>query len=266
MNWIGIAVGAGAGVVAVLISRGILRLLGKSEAKWGAVLQVVVFVAALSLGREVVEPRIRESQVEAELLKMPIYRAIQQYEPDAYKRIMTAFKSGYSSKQSIEEIWAATRPMVGEIASKRLPHASDAVLVDFARHIVDAIKLLHSKGGSVCFSYVNPTPGEAPDFVSLLGKEITQRELDLMVEIIKTSAGQSIPNVAESDVEEDLQAVIGHLSKKYSQADLVGLQNLNAPGIDKRKYCLIVADLYAVALALPEPRNSRLMRYLMQSQ
>lgn len=266
MNWIGIAVGAGAGVVAVLISAGIMRLLGKANSKGASFLHVVVFAAALALGREVVEPRIQASRVEAQLLEMPVYRAIQQFEPDAYKRILTAFENGIANKQPLEQMWSVTRPVVGEVTTKRLPHASDAVLLKFARHVVSATTLLHSKGGNACFSYINPAPGEAPDFNALLGKEAAQQELDLVAEVVTSAAGGTRSPVAAADTEPDIQAVIGNLSRKYSETELAGLQNPNAPGIDKRKYCLIIADLYAEAIALPEPRNSRLVRYLMQSQ
>ena len=266
MNWIGIAVGAGAGVVAVLISAGIMRLLGKANSKGANVLHVVVFAAALALGREVVEPRIQASRVEAKLLEMPVYRAMQQFEPDSYRRILTALETGIANKRPLEQMWSVTRPVVGEVTTKRLPHASDTVLLKFARHFVSATTLLHSKGGNACFSYINPAPGEAPDFNALLGKEAAQQELDLVADVVTSAAGKTRSPVAAADVEPDIQAVIGNLSKKYSETELAGLQNLNAPGIDRRKYCLIITDLYAEAMALPEPRNSRLVRYLMQSQ
>jgi hypothetical protein len=266
MNWIGIAVGAGAGVVAVLISAGIMRLLGKSNTKGANLLHVVIFAVALALGREVVEPRIQASQVEAKLLEMPVYRAMQQFEPDSYKRILTALENGIANKQPLEQMWSITRPVVGEVTIKRLPHASDDVIIKFASHFVSATTLLHSKGGNACFSYINPAPGEAPDFTALLGKDAAQRELDLVAEIVTSAAGKMRTPVSETETAADVQAVIRNLAKKYSEAELSGLQNLNTPGIDKRKYCLIIADLYSEAMALPEPRSSRLLRYLLQSQ
>jgi hypothetical protein len=266
MNWVGIAVGAGAGVVAVLVSAGIMRLLGKTNTKGANVLHVVVFAAALALGREIVEPRIQAEQVESKLLEMPVYRAMQQFEPDSYKKILTALEQGIANKQTLEQMWSATRPVVGEVASRRLPHASDAVVIKFADHIVSATTLLYSKGGNACFSYINPAPAEALDFAALLGKDVAQQELDLITQVVTSAAGKTRPPVAETEAAPDVEVVIGKLLKKYSEVELAGLQNLQAPGIDKRKYCLIIADLYSEAMALPEPRNARVVRYLMQSQ
>ncbi len=62
MNWIGIGVGAAAGMLAVLISIGILKLLGRSiTGKSAIILQVVIFVAALTIGREVLSRAFRLS-------------------------------------------------------------------------------------------------------------------------------------------------------------------------------------------------------------
>lgn len=266
MNWIGIAVGAGAGVVAVFISAGIMRMLGKSNTKGASVLHIVIFAAALVLGREVVEPRIQAAQVEAKLLEMPVYRAMQQYEPESYKRILTALEDGIASKQPPEQMWAATRPVIGEVTAKRLPHASDTVVIKFAGHIVSATMLLHSQGGTACFSYINPAPGEALDYSALLGKDAAQQELDIVAEIITSAAGKTREPVPDADGESDIQIVVEELAKKYSEVELSGLQDLNAPGLDKQKYCQIIADLYTEAAALPEPRNSRVVRYLMQGQ
>lgn len=266
MNWIGIAVGAGAGVLAVLISTWTMRMLGKSNSKGASILHVIVFAAALALGREVVEPRIQATQVEAKLLEIPVYRAIQQFEPDSYKKILTAFETGVASNKPLEQMWSVTRPVVGEVTSRRLPHATDSVITKFAGHVVTSTRFLHSKGGNTCFSYINPAPGEALDFAALMGKAAAQQELELVAEIVTSAAGKTRSPVPAEDAEADIQVVIAKLLQKYSQSELAGLQNLNAPGLDKRKYCEIIADLYAEAVALPEPRDSRLVRYFMQSQ
>jgi hypothetical protein len=266
MNWIGMAVGAAAGVVAVLISAGILKLLGKSNSKGTSVLHVIVFAAALALGRELVEPRLQAQQVEYQLLELQVYRALKQYEPDSYAQIVAAFKEGIASKRPMEQIWATTRPVVGDVTSKRLPHASDAVLMSCAGHIVTAVSALHASGGTSCFSYINPAPGEATNFTAILGKEFEKKELDLLAEVVTSAAGTTREPVPERDATADIEAVVGKLMQKYTQEDLASLQNPSSPTLDKRKFCQMTADLYREAMSLPEPRNAQLVRYLMQPQ
>jgi hypothetical protein len=266
MNWVGIAVGAGAGVVAVLISIAILKLVGKPNFKGANVLYIMIFLGALTLGRESVEPRIQAQRVESTLLDMRVYRALQQHEPEAYKKIQSAIEDGIANKRPKEQMWAATRPVIGEVTARRLPHASDDVLVKFGEHVVFATMLLHSKGGNACFSYINPGASEALDFTVLLGKDAAQKELELVADLVVSAAGKTRPAVTEAEAAPDAQAVIGKLLSKYSQEDIAALEKPNSPNIDKRRYCEVIADLYKEAIALPEPRNGRLLRYLMQGQ
>jgi len=142
MNWVPILVGAGAGVVAVLISTAVMKLLGKQESKGATVLYVVVFAIVLAIGREFATPQIQAMRAESALLEMPIYRALQKYEPQAYERILSAIERGIAKKLPQEQIWAVTRPVITEVSARRLPHASDDVLVQFAEHLVLTTNLL----------------------------------------------------------------------------------------------------------------------------
>lgn len=264
MNWVAIGVGAGAGVVAVLLSAGIMRLFGQANSKAANILYLVVFALTLAVGREFVEPRIQAQRVESALLDMPVYRTLQQHEPKAYEQIRSAIETSIANKLPQEQMWAVTRPVITEVATRRLPHASDTVLVKYGAHIVSATTLLHAKGGDACFSYINPAPGEALDFTALLGREVAEQELSLVAEIVTSAAGKKRAAVTETEAKLDVDAVIGKLLSKYSQPDLAALQNPNSPNVDKRKYCQVIIDLYKEVIALPAPRNSQLLRYLMQ--
>jgi len=124
--------------------------------------------------------------------------------------------------------------------------------------------LLYSKGGSVCFSYINPAPGEAIDFAAVLGKEFVQKELNLVANLVISAAGQTRPVITEAVVAPDLDAVIGKLLTRHSQEELSALQNLQPANLDKRKYCQIISDLYSEVLALPAPNRGRALRYFLQ--
>jgi len=264
MNWISIGVGAGAGVVAVLVSTGIVRLLGRQNSKGANILYIVIFALALALGREFVEPRIQAIRVESTLLDMPVYRALQQHEPEAYEKIRSAIERNIANKLPQEKTWAVTRPVVAEVTARRLPHASDDVLIKFGEHVISTTSLLYAKGGNACFSYINPAPGETLDFTALLGKDLAKQELDLVADLVVSAAGKKRSAVTEAEATPDVEAVISKLRSKYSQEDLAALQSPNSPGVDKRKHCQVIVDLYKEATALPAPRNGQLLRYLMQ--
>lgn len=265
MNWTAIAVGAVSGVVAVLISAGILKLLGRSTNSKGAgVLYAIILAVSLTAGREVVQPVINAYQVEENLLKVPVYSALKQHEPQVYKDILAAFEAGAAKQLPQEAIWSKTRPLISEVATRRLPHAPDEVQLRFAKHATDAVVELHSKGGSSCFSYLNPAPGEAPDFSKLLSPEIVQRELGLVSDIVVFAAGQTRQRITDEQAEAPLQKLFAALQDRYTVEDFTAMSNPQTPGLDKRRYCKFTADLFDAALGLPAPDNSVLIRYLLQ--
>lgn len=203
MNWVAIGVGAGAGVVAVLISAGIMKLLGRENSKAANILYLIVFALTLVIGREFVEPRIQAKRVESALLDMPVYRTLQQHEPKAYEQIRSAVETSIANKLPQEQMWVVTRPVITEVVTRRLPHASDDVLIKYGAYIVSATSLLHAKGGQACFSYLNPTPGQALDYAALLGKEVAEQELNLVSELVTSAAGKKRAAVTEAEAKLD---------------------------------------------------------------
>lgn len=266
MDWISVAVSAGAGALAVLFSLGVLRLLGRPAGSRGAVvLHAAVFAAALAFGRHVVEPGIQAWRVESALLEMPVYRALQQHEPQAYQRIRAAIAQGIEARWPQQQIWAATRPVVSEVTARLLPQAPDELLTRFAHHLVDALTRLHATGGTECFSYVNPAPGVAVDFGALLGAEFTSRELALIADVVVATAAALQPPVDRQAAAQDLEAVVARLLAIHGPEAVATLENPQVPGLDRRRYCEVIAGLYREATALPAPRGARLLRFLMQT-
>jgi hypothetical protein len=265
MNWISIAVGAGAGVLAVLVSAGLMKLIGKSSDSAGArVVYVVVFALAMAGGREFVAPSLLANAMESALLELPVYKALKEHEPEAYQRVLQAFEFGASHDRPKEETYSETRSIISEVAAKRLPHASDDVQIRFADHAAQTVMTLHAKGGDSCFSYLHPSPGQAVDFMAILGKDYATRELDLLSEAIISSAGMTRPRVSQDVAGPGLQMLSTKLQEKYSATELAALDDPKSPNTDKRKYCQITADLFGTAIALPPPNHVVIVRFLLQ--
>lgn len=265
MNWIGIAVGGAAGLVAVLISVGVLKLLGKSSETTGArVLHLIVFAAALTLGREFVQPILEAHAVDARLLKMPLYKALKEHEPEVYDRVLKLIEEGIATKQPQEQVLSSARPLITEVATRRILHSSDQVQLRFAEHAVAATSALYKAGGTTCFSYIQPASGEAINYMSLLPPELIQQELQLLTDIVVSSAGQTRQLVSEDVAATGIDQLFAKLEEKYSAEEIAVLADPTAAGIDKRRYCEISIDLYRAALSLPPPNNSLVIRLLLQ--
>ena len=265
MNWIGIAVGAGAGVLSVLVSAGILKLLGRSTGSKGAsALYFILFLAGSAIGREYVVPQIEAHRAESEILELSLFRTLKEHEPQAYQKIKAIVKEGITQRLPKEQLIGSVRAVISEVASRRVQHAADDDLVRFAQHLTTVITLLHSKGGTACFSYLNPSPGKVVDFRSLVGDEIALRELQVSSDLIESAAGKTRAALSEAEVAVDLGAVIDKLLKSFTPDDLQALSAVQAPNLDKRKYCEVSSALFAEAASLPAPNGARLIRYLIQ--
>lgn len=275
MNWHNVFVsavaGAIAGAVATIISKKILKLLGKENSKWANIFHGIIFVAAIAISQMIVvsqkgKPTIDISKIESEILQMPAYQNLKKFEPEIYNRILSVVKTSVQNKQPIEQTISAGRAVIIETMGKKMPYASDATVIKTIRHGISVINLLHSKGGDACFFYIYPESNTAIDFSVFLDKDTIQKELDLASEIIVSTAGKKQKHAVITNTEADplLRLIFSRLSKKYSQEDLISIQNPYAPGINKRKVCLIMADLYNEIIKLPEPKNSDLLRYISQ--
>ena len=275
MNWHSVFVsavaGAIAGAVATIISKKILKLLGKENSKWANTFHGIILVAAVAISQMIVLPQkgkttIDISKIESEMLQTPAYQNLKKFEPETYNRLLTIVKTSVQNKQPIEQTISAGRAVLIETMGKKMSYASDAIIIKSIQHGISVINILHSKGGDACFFYIYPDPNAAIDFSVFLDKDTIQKELDLASEIIISTAGKKQKYAVITDTEADplLRLIFSKLSEKYSQEDLMSIQNPYAPGVNKRKSCLIIADLYKEIIKLPEPKNSDLLRYISQ--
>jgi hypothetical protein len=267
MNWIAVAVGAGAGAFAVLASVGLLKLLGQSpNGKGASALYVILFLGGSAIGREYVVPRIEAYRAESAMLELPLYRTLKEHEPQAYQKIMAVFKEGITQKLPKAELMGSGRAVIAEVAARRVQHAADESLVKFAEHLTTVVMALHAKGGTACFSYLNPQFGPPVDFRPLIGDELAMRDLQVSSDLIQSAAGKTRAPLSEAEVSDDLQAVVSQLLTTYTPADLQALGAPQDPNIDKRKVCEVTSAVFSQASSLPAPNGARLIRYLIQKE
>jgi len=265
MNWIGVAVGAGAGAFAVLASAGLLKLLGQSpNGKGATALYLILFLGGSAIGREYVVPRIEAYRAESAMLELPLYQTLKEHEPEAYQKIMAIFKEGITQKLPKEQLVGSVRAVIGEVTARRMQHAADDSLVKFAEHLTTVVGALHAKGGTVCFLYLNPQSGPVVDYAPMIGNELTMRELQVSSDLIQSAAGKTRANLSEAEVSDDLQAVVTKLLTTYTPAELQALGAAQDPNLDKRRFCEVTSAIFSEAASLPAPNGARLIRYLIQ--
>ena len=265
MDWQSIGITAGAAATSVLIAMAIIRLWRKPQDSAAArIVQALVLAVMLVLAKTVVEPRWQASRLEAAMMEVPVHRALKEHHPEVYAQVAATVREVVMRKLSEEEAHARTRPLIGTLAVKMWPHAPDDLAVRFGGFLVDSLSVLHAKGGTACFAWIHAPSGEVHDFAALLGDELAGRDLELLEQVIVRTSGQRRAPVSEAEVAADLDAVRARLASSYSAEQLEVLSDPEAPGLDKRLFCQVFADLYRGAVELPSPRNARLVRYLLQ--
>jgi hypothetical protein len=209
---------------------------------------------------------VASSQTESELLKLPVYQAIKDYEPAVYAQIKQAILTAIVNKSPKELMWSQTRPLLAAVIERRSKTASDEALQQLSTVIVDVVTTLHARGDVTCFQVLFPQAGPAIDIRGILGEDAAQRELAAQTAIIRSSATAPQPTPLEADVAGVLKTVVAPLQAKYTNVELAMLEKPGAAGVDKRKICEMTVDLYREVLKLPKQESGKLLRFMISGQ
>lgn len=264
MNWTGIIAGAIGGAVGVLVSALVTRLFHIKSQSLHTVIVIAAVALSVALSREYVQPSVAASQAEDGLLKLPVYQALQQYEPVVYARVVQVIKDGVAKNVPNEVMWSETRPLISGVIERRSKTASDDALRLLGAVVVEEVGALYNVGDNSCHAMLAPAAGQAPvDMMKVVGKDVAERELAAQTAIIQSSGSAPQPVPTANDVQPQMERVGEVLRKSYSEADLASLQNPTAPGVDKRKICAMTLTLYKEALSWPPAESGKLMRFMM---
>jgi hypothetical protein len=122
---------------------------------------------------------------------------------------------------------------------------------------------LHSRSSYGCYYYLYPNTGPPADYGAVLSREALDADLAAQTAVIRSSATSPAKPVSEAEVAASLEKVLTMLQAKYTPAELAMFADAPTPAVDKRKACLIAADLYREAMKLPPSENAKLIRYLL---
>jgi hypothetical protein len=262
MDWLEILIsGLVAGFVAA-ITFSIMRKLGRDKSAVHYIVFAVVLVLAQLAVQEYILPRVASSQTESELLKLPIYQAIKEHEPEVYAQIKQAIQITVANKSPKELLWSQTRPLLSTVIERRSKTASDEALQQLSTVIVDVVTTLHARGDVTCYQVLFPQNGPAIDIRGFIGEDAVQRELAAQTAIIRSSATAPQPTPNEADVAGILRTVVAPLQSKYTNVELAMLEKPAAAGVNKRRICEMTADMYREVLKLPKQESGKFLRFM----
>jgi hypothetical protein len=197
--------------------------------------------------------------IEAYLLKTPLYGAVKRHEPTLFRQVVDEMEQRARRGLSFDEAAVRARPILGRLAAKYLPAASDQAIVQAMSTAAQTMRTLQSHSADECYRYIQP--GSRPADLSLLPNELRQQDLASTAAIIETGArGQ--PHPRGEVTQDDLRWVYALLVEQFGE-DAGVLNRLNAPNVNANAACGVVAALYENAIKLPAPRNAQLLRFLL---
>lgn len=218
---------------------------------------IVTSVASpADVARSLVSDRAR---IESQLSAMPVYGALKRYEPQLYGQVVDAMVTGARRGVSIDEVAGRSRRLLGAVATKYLPAASDQAIVEATTIAAQAMRTLQSHSDDECYRYLHPAAGLAD--LSLLPPGLRERELASTAAIIETGASGE-PQPIGDDAEGDLRLIQERLAADFGSEASV-LSPSRTPEFNTPAACGAMVALYENAVRLPAPRNAQLLRYLL---
>lgn len=265
MTWISLAVGAACGVLAAATAAAIVKDRKENKSRYSIVF-VVTLVVLLAVAREFVTPKLQASYaastLDESLSGNPAFAAIKQYDAPTYSRILSETKVAISQGKSELEAKAAIRNNITALVQQRLPRASDEAAVAYMRVMVQEMTELNKHEPDTCFRFLFPEAGQPIDLERFIPDALERADLAALREIVRTSATapQAVPT--EAEVSPLLEPIVQDLVRHYGQ-DLVMLEEPTAPGVDKRKVCLMTIATYTRILQLPPAQGGKLVRFML---
>ena len=145
---------------------------------------------------------------------------------------------------------------------KFIPAASDESVNNFASYFIDVNDKLLAIDPNLCYQWVTHEESSNVDPAEHIDEQTQEGALNLIAEVIRTSAEDPQPPPDKERAEMLLQEIGEVLSQKYGQ-DLMMFNNPILAKGNKKKFCKIASDMYRQVLRKSEKDSSRILRYLL---
>jgi hypothetical protein len=203
----------------------------------------------------------RPRGVEAALLAEEPYRILERHDPADYAQILNAWRKFQAGETDEAVFTREANATFSRVATRRLATASQDSVQALMRETIRTLKKLQAKSPEACFRYLYPEVAGPPDVAGILDAGDQRRMLELMGEVVRTSAEQPVTRPAQAEIEAPLADIINATYEQYgTDAQMVG--HPEDPRIDRGKVCEITLSLYERILVLPPDVSTKLLRYM----
>jgi hypothetical protein len=196
------------------------------------------------------------------LSKIPGFKAIEEFEPEIYKKMLKDFTAAARAGKSEGEATAAVLETCEAVMQKYVPSASDESLLGLRAQWVGILKKYGQKNSRICVAMFTK---QKMNFSRAFPDWDMTNSLRTIEKIIVSGAGRPPVKIDEAGALNDVQIIIKPMRQKYGE-DMDLLQNQTQWMDNSQKICDMLLMLYEGIGALPEKRAANLLRYLLTSK
>lgn len=204
-------------------------------------------------------------KLESELLVVPIYSTLAQFDKLNYEKFREIIVSGIQSGRAPIEIQNDIRSLfLGQLIPEYLKKAPDEALVRYWQSQIAEMKHLANIDPQHCADFLFPQFAKsALDLQSLLPTELQQEDLEALAAVVKGVATNPQSYVSNKKIETDLEAAVTRVMQTYPDA-LVVFQTPAKYKNDPAALCAAVIVFYSEVLAIPSTsRSGAVLRYVL---
>jgi hypothetical protein len=198
----------------------------------------------------------------AGLSKIPGFKAIQQYEPEVYAKMIKDFTTGLRSGKSEGEAAAAIMEQCEAVMTKYVPSASDESLLGLQAQWVGILKKYGQKNSRTCVAMFTK---QKMNFSRAFPDWDMTNSLRTFEKIIISGAGRPPMKIDEARALSDIQTVKKPIIQKYG-TDMSLLQTQSRWMDNSDQICDMLLIMYQGIGELPEKRAANLLRYLLSEK
>lgn len=203
-------------------------------------------------------------KIESELLAIPIYSALAEFDQQNYAKLRKVLVSGIQKGRAGISIQNDVRSIfTTQIIPTYLIKAPDEALIRYWHSQIAEMKHLAKLDPQHCADFAFPQfARSAPDLLRLLPRDLQQEHMNALAAVVKGVATSPQRHQSTQEIQADLEAAVTRVAEKYSWAPEV-LQNPANHKDAPASLCGAVIALYSEVLATPSSRRSgAVLRYM----
>ncbi|MFC4161078.1 COG3904 family protein [Chitinimonas lacunae] len=205
-------------------------------------------------------PEHKPGAFEAELLRMPVYRALKQHAPAEYQRVLDRWQKGLAQGEPLDSVRGELGPQLWTLGINQLHRIPPPVARRYLTLQIEHLRSLQQHDPRLCFAFTFGGDDEQ-DYGRYLSPKQRERETELLAELITAADAPAVPPVPDQ-VAQIRQNLMERLYHEAGDAIHELPRAARGEPVDRNRACSLVLRYYELAQTLPDAELSPLVKTL----